>query len=299
MTTAALPIEKLERKFIPEDFKVTDWNNLHPGTNAAEIVIDISANDATQALEKIADTNLLEDICDNLAFRYQQPIHTVQLEAIDITPPVSPGETRDNLLYPYPNGYKHPKFDSTFSFGTATELRPELRADFSFYTERDRAVFRWHHKALAATSTVEKFIFLMVCLEILSKSYSGKVKEPYTARCGCTIENCPTCKKTTSKEVNGKTLISFLTQELETSDETAKLIWKLRQMVHGAIALDKKSTSKMFEMCEQLNRAVLVGIKKSFRVPDYVPPTLKVGAASIKNTIYLAGQRQLLVEDLK
>jgi oligoendopeptidase F len=30
MTTAALPIEKLERKFLPEDFKVTDWDHLQP-----------------------------------------------------------------------------------------------------------------------------------------------------------------------------------------------------------------------------------------------------------------------------
>lgn len=270
----------------------------------ALLTLDVTACTARDALNHIDE--LLEDICDNLAFRIQNQVHIIQLEVINITPPVKAGETREVIIYPARNGYPHAKMASHAPIGSiAGEQFPTLHVDFSFISGkgsakergRDKALMRWYHKSLATPVSADQFLFLMACLEILAKSYDKKVMAVYKTPCQHEIANCPTCQKSLDKEVNGATLKRLLI-ELGASADAANLIWKLRQMVHGEVLMDRPSTERLPEACRTLNVAVTRGIKLRFGISDGEFPLVTDNKLTIDKTLYLVINRKLTQEDL-
>lgn len=276
-----------------------NWQNSHYGmvVEAAEIQITVLENDAKSALEKV--DLLLEDICDNLSFRLQLPLPIYQLEVIDITKPIKIGEEREFILFPYPNGYKHSKFGSVFYMNaTTTELKPELKVDFFSLSDRDRAVMRWYQKAIAATTESDRFISLMICLEILCSDYNEQVKAPYKTKCGHDIYNCPECGKSTERVVNGPTLKKFLVEKLGMEEKTASDTWRLRQMVHGANDLSYKKMKGMPEVCRALMCCIGFGVKQKLKMPINEPPFFGTDGPAISTQILLGGTRSIHKNDL-
>jgi len=270
------------------------WQSSHYGmiTEPVEIQISVSEKDANSALEKV--DLLLEDTIDNLSFRLQIPIPIYQLEVIDITSPIIVGEEREMLLFPYPNGYKHSKFGGNVYMNTVSvEIRPEIRADFSNLGDRDRAVMRWYQKSLAATSESDRFIFLMVCLEILCEEYTEKVKAPYRAKCGHDIYSCPECGSSIELVVNGPTLKKFLVEELGMDEKLARDTWRLRQMVHGANDLTFKKMKKLPEVCRSLKCCVALRVKQKLGIPANDPPFFGIDGPSISTQFSLKGRRAI------
>jgi hypothetical protein len=275
------------------------WQPCHYGmiTEPVEIQISVSEQDAISALEKV--DLLLEDVIDDLSFRLQMPIPINQLEVIDITSPITVGDEREMLLFPYPNGYKHSKFGNTVYMNTTrAELRPELRADFSNLGDRDRAVMRWYQKSLAATSESDRFIFLMVCLEILCEEYTEKVKAPYKAKCGHDIHNCPKCGESIELVVNGPTLKKFLVDELGMDEKLARDTWRLRQMVHGANDLTFRKMKKLPEVCRSLKCCVALGVKQKLGIPTNEYPFFGIEGPGISTQLPLLGRRVIRESDM-
>jgi hypothetical protein len=275
------------------------WQPSHYGmiTESVEIQILVSEMDAHSALEKV--DLLLEDICDNLSFRLQMALPIYQLEVVDITKPIELGEEREILLFPYPNGYKHSKFGSTVYMNTtSTELRPELRVDFLNLSDRDRAVMRWYQKSIAATSESDRFIFLMICLEILCEEYTEQVKAPYKTKCGHDIYNCPECGESIELVVNGPTLKKFLVEKLGMEEKIARDTWRLRQMVHGANDLSYKKMKGIPEVCRSLMCCVALGIKQKLAISPNEPPFFGIDGPGISTQFSLMGRRAINETDL-
>lgn len=297
----------LETSKVVNDIKVCiqkvtrppNWEACHYGkvTEPVEIQISAPGCDAMQALGNV--DLLLEDIIDDLSFRLQIPIEIRRLEMIDITSPVVIGEERQTLIYPHPRGYKHSKFDSTvYMDSTLTELRPELRVDFSSFNDRDRALMRWYQKSLGAISESDRFIFLIICLEILCEDYTDKVKAPYKAKCGHDIRNCPECGESIELVVNGPTLKKFLVDELGMNEKLANDTWRFRQMVHGANDLSHKKMEKISEVCRSLKCYVGLGIKQKLGIPLDSPPFFGISGPGISTQIALMGTRPINEADL-
>lgn len=269
------------------------------------ITIDVHANSARDALNDVDD--LLEDVCDSLAFRIQSQIFIIQLEVINITPPAKVGDIREVLYYSAPLGYSHAKMAAHVPIGSIVgEPFPVLKVDFSAISGkgtpkekgRDKALMRWYHKSLATRVSADQLLFLMACLEILAKTYDKKVMAPYKTICQHEIANCPTCKKSLMKEVNGATLKKLLV-ELGASEEDANLIWKLRQMVHGEILMDRPSTERLPDACRALNVAVTRGIKLRFGMSETDFPHVTNNPLIIDSALHMVISRPLTLEDVE
>lgn len=276
-----------------------EWQPPHHGkiTEPVEVQITLLAEDPHVALQE-AD-QLLEDICDNLAFRLQMPIPIRQLEVIDVSEPLKIGEERDFLLFPYPNGYQHSKFENVqFINSTITEMKPELEVDFHGLDEKDRRILNWYHKALSATSIMDKFLFLFICAEILCNASKIKVLKPYVPSCEHEIENCPTCGKSTEKKVFGPTLKKYLEDVLGLNKDIAKDIWKVRQIVHGEKNVNVSLLKRISDICLSLQSGVTSGIRQRLNVPLDTPPFVNNQGVGISNTTILGGKRAIDESDL-
>lgn len=295
ITKAVNDIKVSLKKVEPPEF----WHKAHYGVipEPVEIQISVLEQDPYSALEKI--DLLLEDIIDDLSFKLQTPISIYQLEIIDISRPIMIGEEREILLFPFPHGYRHSKFGSSIYMNTIdTELRPELRVDFSSYNNRDRAVMRWYQKSLAATSESDQFIFLIVCLEILCEEYTEQVKAPYKAKCGHDIHNCPECGESIELVVNGPTLKKFLVEKLGMEEKLAQDTWRLRQMVHGANDLTHKKMKKLPEVCRSLKCCVALGIKQKLGIPSNERPFFGIDGPTISSQFSFHGRRAISEFDI-
>ena len=266
-------------------------------TEPVEIQISVLGLDANAAFEKV--DLLLEDITDDFSFRLQMPIPIYQLEVIDVTRPITIGEERETLLFPYPGGYKHSKFGSTFYMNSnITELQPELKVDFSNLGDRDKTLIRWYQKSLAATSESDRFIFLMICLEILCEDYTEKVKAPYKTNCGHDIKNCPECGESIERVVNGPTLKKFLVEVLGMDENLARDTWRLRQMVHGANDLTYKKMSSLPNVCRSLVCCVALGVKQKLGISPNDPPFFSADGPGISTQFIFRGKRVINETDL-
>lgn len=275
------------------------WFPIHLGryTEPVEIQLTLSTETALEALEKV--DAVLESICDDLAFRLQLPIPIHQLEVIDVTEPVAVGDERECLIFPPPVGYAHPKFQlTTFLEDSETEIVPELRVDFSELDSRANAVIRWYHKVLAAQSESDKFIFLMICLEILCSDYVDKVKAPFKGPCGHEMTNCPTCNGSLERTVNGPTLKKYLVEELGMEAKTAEEAWAIRQMVHGANDLSQKKLSELPRVARALKASVVRGIAERLWGDQTRGPIIGVNGAGILLQVHLVAFRQIKESDL-
>lgn len=196
----------------------------------------------------------VEWICDQLAFLIQRPIEYAQIHASCLA---TPNETEEHIIPIQP-----PKFRNEAISQTYVNLKIAIYEPQKNFTEREFALFRWYHKSLSANYDIDKFVFLWICLEILLKIFDKKVLSFYTAPCGHKIEICPECNSSTEKEVNGKSLISLLMNELNTSELLSKEMWRFRQFIHGQNKLTQNETDRLTTLVCSLQAAIALGIKK-------------------------------------
>lgn len=258
----------------------------------AALVFFMATDTPELALEKLEP--LLESLLDGLSFQLQTAIRAFQLEALDVTPPVAVGMTRRFLLYPYPNGYPSAKFLQSVPLGNIlTQLKPDLSACFQATSTKARAALRWYVKGLASPYEADKFIFFWIALEILFSRSKFSIEEPYRARCGHVITACPTCGKTTSIIVYGRSIKAFLTERLAVEKNDADGLWKLRQMLHGANDLTPQAISELPRMVLVLRQAVVAALKNALKFAPNTPPLVLAEGPSISSRFALGGTRAL------
>lgn len=268
-------------------------------SNSDVVVISFEAHAGTPELALTKTESSLELLLDDMSFQIQAAIRALMLEVLDVTPPLMTGEEREVLLYPFPIGWPYPKFqESRFLSDATTPKVPSLRAAEGFEHGRTRAALRWYVKALATPFDVDRFAFLWIALEILCSASSSSVEKPYKAPCGHEIGSCPQCGKSTSKEVQGPTLISFLAEELCVQSATAKELWKTRQMFHGTNDLTKQAMTTLPALLVTLKSAVARGLKAAGKLPPFSLPHVAPGSIGVSKEIALGGTRKLEPKDL-
>jgi len=241
---------------------------------------------------------LMESVLDDLSFQLQRAVDIVQLEILDVTPPISVGMVREMLLYPFPLGFHSPKFLQSIAMGNVeTVLNPTLRSDYGFEGRKTSAALRWYVKALAAPFDVEKFVFNWIAIEILCSESDIVVEKPYLARCGHEISNCPVCSAPTSRVVNGLTIKSFLIEKIGINDETADELWKMRQMFHGANPLTQSAIKELPRLVLVAQHAALQALKQMFGMNSNEFPISSPEGASIHSPA-LGGTCQINDYDL-
>jgi hypothetical protein len=186
----------------------------------------------------------MDDILSDLSFQIQHPVLICQLEVIDLTEPVQIGDTRECLLFRYPQGYKTPKFQLSNYIGNVEAIeQPELRTTDG--SSKFSHALRWYVKGLAAQTDAAKFMFFWIALEILVTAAGEKVTLPYRAPCGHEILSCPECGKETQRRMGGAEIQRYLVDQFAISEEEAKKLWNFRQIMHGANRLTRQSIADL------------------------------------------------------
>jgi len=261
-----------------------------------EIATKISAPRAAQAAE--AAVAAFQIIADDLAFQLHQPVRLTQVEALDVTEPVRLGDQREISFFP--NGYPTWRFGSSLALGSvATVASPILRQSYAPLDGASQRAFDWYLKALHATLDVDRFIILWIVLEILLDSTSALVTGPYVnQRCGHEIANCPQCEAPTEGPQRGRSIRALL-EKLGVAGSDAKDLWDMRQMLHGARALDKHALLELPRLLQHLQAAVGTQVKATLGYAQDDPPFLGAGAPAVMMGPGLGGFRALTAADLE
>lgn len=242
--------------------------------------------------------HLLESLMDSLSFQLQTAIHAYELQVLDMTPPVAAGMERNYFVEKYSSG----KFIQSFPpSNIKTSLHPKLAYSLENASTRNRAALRWYIKGIAATYEVDKFIFFWTALEILRSESGISVSSPYRARCGHEIPNCPICGEMTLKEELGKSIKKFLMDRADISEDTAKKLWKLRQMIHGTKDLTYEELRDLPTMANSLRQALLTILKPALGWPLNAPPLIlpSMGSAIIPSYNTINSKRVLDAHDIE
>jgi hypothetical protein len=267
-----------------------------PGWERVVLVADIAcAGEVSKALKPVV--SLFETILDPLGFELGAAVHLGQCEVIDITAPAAIDEDRELAIFAFiPFGRNVRSVDMECIRGAVTTTLPEVVPD---YDAKTSAAIRWFNKSLATDLLHDQFIFLWIALEILCDLSSISVRAPYHARCGHLIAECPECGATTAREVRGQTIIRFLTTECGVNEETARSLWGMRQMMHGAINFDSSKLENLPRLVQPLRAAAAAGIKKLLGKNPNDPPLVASSGLSIHPSLGLGGTRKLSADGLR
>ena len=272
------------------------FDGFGPPTELARLSFLTTADSGESALAELYD--LIELVLDALSFQLQEAVDILQMEVLDITPPIAVGMTRNVLFYPFPIGFHPPKFSQSTTLGNIqTVFTPALPLHHSIDNEKTRAALRWYVKGLAALFDVEKFISYWIALEILCSDSDIIVEKPYIARCGHEISHCPECSALTARIVNGPTIKKFLTEKLGIDNDAAKELWGIRQMFHGANHLTQQATKELPRLVIVAQHAALQSLKQSLGIGPEMFPLSSPEAVSVKGPSF-GGTREIQDYDL-
>jgi hypothetical protein len=239
------------------------------------LILKYEAETIVDAAERVP--LLIDPVIDDLAFQLQEPLKVQELEFLDVTAPVTVGDQREMLLFPFPGGYDQLKLRRSTALGVAyTERTPVLRSSYAALTAKVQQARDWYIKALHASFDVDRYIFLWVSFELLRGLSGFKVEEPTKLRCGHMIARCPECNQTTSMYRQGQTTIGFL-RALGLEQETADQLWRMRQIVHGARSMTTEELSTLGGLLPILRAVTLAGIKQQLGIDQGQPPILITG----------------------
>jgi hypothetical protein len=242
---------------------------------------------------------VIEPLLDDLSFQLQYPVQVFQLELLDVTPPVGEGMEREMLLFPLPQGYPSPKFLRSNSFDIQTSFSPALSPHIGSLSGKPRAALRWYVKGLAAPYETDKFAFFWIALEILCSQSTIVVEKPYVAACGHEIPQCPVCDKSTSRFVNGETIRRFIVEVLGASEASAKELWRMRQMFHGANDLTPQATEELPRHVLALRSLTATALKDALGLARASLPIITGAGPTINQAFYIGGRRKVDEFDLR
>lgn len=268
---------------------------LAPGDEYAAIRLSVDALDADQALEQVHQ--VLELVLDDLSFQMQLALPVLQLEVLDVTPPVAVGDERETRLFPFPHGYQQWKFARSTPLGVEVVADvPHLRPNYDAIPGKTQQALDWYIKGLQTQVDADRFIFLWIALEVLEQANPDYVVATYRAKCGHEITTCPTCGKSTARRVAGQSLKAFL-EAAGVAVEDAKQLWKMRMLVHGAKSFDPDRLADLGRLLQILRAAVVTILKERLGEQIDQPPIVSHGGPAIA-AFALVGSRVLDEQDL-
>ncbi|MEV6608033.1 hypothetical protein [Kutzneria sp. NPDC051319] len=263
---------------------------------AGALIFWSSAEDAHKAVAQVEV--YLDYILDFLSFQIQQPVKIVQLDVVDLTPPVRVGEMRDYISYPYPLGYMPPKLVGSVHMGTyQTVLYPQIPSSYVKLEKHVQRAVDWYVKSLHATTDADAFILLWISLEVLADLMGEKVAEATRLRCGHEIEKCPECRKQTASHRQGETLRAFL-KSFGIAEDDVIALWRLRQIVHGAFRFDADGVNNLAARVQVLRAIVMAALKLALGVRPDQPPLVGFGGPAITPMVGIGGNKQITEWDV-
>jgi hypothetical protein len=229
----------------------------NPQIECVELIADVPAgNEAFSAVEKLAP--VLETLVDLMSFEMATPLGLGQMNVIDITPPVSIGDERDWAAFASAPTDRHARaIDMQAVQGMVLGRLPE---SVEIGDSKTAAVLRWFVKALSTDFLHDQFIFLWIAFEILCDASDVRVREPYVGPCGHEVIVCPVCEEPTTRMVRGATMRAFL-HRFGVSQDQAKELWRMRQLMHGAIPFDSEKLAGLGTFLQSLRAVVAAGLK--------------------------------------
>jgi hypothetical protein len=257
------------------------------------LIADVVADDPHSAVIALAST--IESIIDLMSFEMGTAIPLGQTEAIDVTEPVALGDEREIMIFsgsPFDRNIRQVEMQAIQ--GLLLGRLPDLA---TIPDSKVAAALRWFVKSLETVLLHDQFIFLWIALEILSDRSGRRVEEPYKGPCQHEIPNCPECGRATSQMVRGGTLRNFL-QEFGASVEDASALWRMRQLMHGAIPFDSNKLEALPALAQSLRAAVVMSLKESLGWEPSAPPLVAPSGLSIHPTIGVGGTRAVKADDI-
>jgi hypothetical protein len=89
-----------------------------------------------------------------------------------------------------------------------------------------------------------------------------------------------------------------MTVECGIEPDDARTMWKLRQMLHGAVDFDARPMDRLPRLLQVLRSAVVSRIKASVGMAFGEPPVVVAGVVSVRTNFGLGGTRKVGAKDL-
>ena len=251
---------------------------LPPGIELAFLVMDLTDSvDALEAVESAVE--VFEVIVDSLSFQLGSVVRLGQFEVLDITAPVAIDDERELRIFagpPYGTNIRSVEMESIRGAISVT-----LPDEAPQHDARTAAALRWFNKSMSTDLLHDVFIFLWIALEILVDLSPITVEAPYQARCSHLIKHCPECGTSTAREVRGSTIRQYLEVSFGIDGETAKALWRMRQMMHGSINFEPDKLQDLPKLVQPLRAAVAEGIKRRLGIDIHAAPAISASGLSI------------------
>lgn len=267
---------------------------LPPDVEPVALFAEVDAPDPPEAVATAGRT--FEPLIDLMSFDMGCPLALGQVMAIDVSPPLSSGEQRDMAIF------ASSPFDvnarSVEMSAIQGRLSGELPGSIDLSDSKDAAALRWFVKALGTQVLHDQFIFLWIALEILTDASGTKVEAPYVGPCHHEIPECPECGRATTRMVRGQTMKAFL-QRHGVSEQSATVLWQIRQLMHGAIPFDSKKLEELGAQVQVLRAAVAKALKEQLGIPPTEPPIIASSGFSIHPAMAAMGSTKIDQDSLE
>ena len=272
----------------------TDMYAQNPQVKLVDLLTDVEADDSWSAVRSFGPT--LEAIVDLMSFQLGATVGVGQADVVDVTPPVAIGEERSVDLFagsPFDKNARQIEMQSIQ--GLAWGQLPDISV---IQDSRVAAALRWFIKSLSTVLLHDQFIFLWIALETLCDDSDVSVSDLYHGPCGHVIPSCPDCGRATSIKVRGATIKAFL-ETFDVSTVDTKSLWRMRQMMHGAIPFDSTELDVLPSLLQVLRAAVATGLKDRLGVSRDSAPLVSPTGLSIHPGMGLGGSRSIDEKDLE
>jgi hypothetical protein len=237
-------------------------------------------------------------LLDHIEFSLQQVVRVGSLDAVDFTPELRVGQERSTFSY---------ASSEAALGGRLLGLPADMRWTFQGTTQISLAVDDrpikvqiarwWYLKSIAATRAIDCFLALWTALEVLARVDKFSVKESLRLACGHTVEQCTTCGKATTREINGLTMRGYLRQ-LGVSEEEANTMWSLRQAVHGKNLFGASQSRDLEKVLGLLRVTIFTSLRSHLDIGDEDLPRVVSTGGPVFGDISLEGHRPITPDDL-
>jgi hypothetical protein len=240
---------------------------------------------------------VIESIFDSLSFQTQQALLPLSLELLDVSPPLSLNDQRDNLNIGNPETMLLYKFFQFPSLQIPTDYLPILGNVDVIENKSDQIALWWYIKSLSTPFLIERLSFFTTIIDIISKPH--KVG-PYKTNCGHEIAVCPTpgCGKSIERPLVGDSVKEFLMANGFSNEEANKL-WKIRQIVHGKDLFSFPSLDEASVLVNKLQIIIFNYLTSKIKVENFFP-TVDINAVlPMPHNIMLTGYRNIVESDME
>ena len=274
------------------------WPGLLPGDpnwKVMELVADIPVEGGKEAALRIAGP-LFEGALNIMSFIMASAIPLGRVEVIDITEPLEVGAERESQTF------SSAPFDGNAQgiamTGVSGFLECSLPPTLAQLDSRTAAALKWFVKSIETARLHDQFIFSWIALEILRSDSGVGVTAPYRANCQHEISACPLCLTPTARVLLGQSMQKFLVEIGGVSVNVAADLWRMRQMMHGAVPFDSPKLDALPSLVHPLRSAVSVALKRKLGWSDDSPPVIQQSGMVIHPSVSAYGSRHITERDV-